>query len=141
MPGSRSGPGEAEVNEVLRTRADARLVTIGGGTVEVAQEALIRHWPTLREWLGEDREGRLLHRRLTEAAQEWEALGRDPGALLRGARLATTGDWATKHDSELNEFEREFLTASRQASEREAERQRRANPRPRGLLIGALVLL
>jgi WD40 repeat protein/class 3 adenylate cyclase/energy-coupling factor transporter ATP-binding protein EcfA2 len=132
---------EAEVNQVLRTLADARLVTIGEGTVEVAHEALIRHWPTLRDWLGEDREGRLLHRRLTEAAQEWEALGRDPGALLRGARLATTGDWATAHDSELNEFEREFLTASRQASEREAERQRRANRRLRGLLIGALVLL
>ena len=68
-------------------------------------------------------------------------LSRWLGALLRGARLAATGDWATAHDSELNEFERAFLTASRQASEREAERQRRANRRLRGLLIGALVLL
>jgi WD40 repeat protein/class 3 adenylate cyclase len=132
---------EAEVAEVLRTLADARLVTIGEGTVEVAHEALIRHWPTLRDWLDEDREGRLLHRRLTEAAQEWEALDRDPGALFRGTRLATTGDWATAHDPEVNELEREFLTASRQASEREAERQRRANQRLRTLLIGAVVLL
>src|SRR5439155_1435414 len=37
-----------DVDEVLRTLADARLVTIGEGTVEVAHEALIRHWPTLR---------------------------------------------------------------------------------------------
>ena len=132
---------EAEVDEVLRTLADARLVTIGEGTVEVAHEALIRHWPTLRGWLDEDREGRLLHRRLTEAAQEWETLGRDPGALFRGARLATTGDWATAHDPELNELEREFLTASRQASELEAVRQRRANRRLRLLLAGAVVLL
>ncbi len=132
---------EAEVGEVLRTLADARLVTMGEGTVEVAHEALIRHWPTLRAWLDEDREGRILHRRLTEAAQEWQALDRDPGVLFRGARLATTGDWATAHDPELNELEREFLTASRQASEREAERQRRANRRLRGLLIGAVVLL
>jgi WD40 repeat protein/class 3 adenylate cyclase/energy-coupling factor transporter ATP-binding protein EcfA2 len=132
---------DAEVREVLRTLADARLVTIGEGTVEVAHEALIRHWPTLREWLDEDREGRLLHRRLTEAAQEWEALGRDPGALFRGTRLATTGDWATAHDPELNQLERGFLTASRQASQAEAERQRRANRRLRGLLIGAVVLL
>ncbi len=132
---------EAEVDEVLRTLADARLVTIGKGTVEVAHEALIRHWPTLREWLDEDREGRLLHRRLTEAAQEWESLGRDPGALFRGMRLATTGDWATAHDPELNELEREFLTASRHAGEREAERQRRANRRLRALLGGAVVLL
>jgi WD40 repeat protein/class 3 adenylate cyclase/energy-coupling factor transporter ATP-binding protein EcfA2 len=132
---------EGEVSHVLRTLADARLVTIGEGTVEVAHEALIRHWPTLREWLDEDREGRLLHRRLTEAAQEWEALGRDPGALFRGMRLATTGDWATAHDPELNQLEREFLTASRQASAGEAERQRRANRRLRVLLVGAVVLL
>jgi WD40 repeat protein/class 3 adenylate cyclase/energy-coupling factor transporter ATP-binding protein EcfA2 len=132
---------EAQVGEVLRTLADARLVTIGEGTVEVAHEALIRHWPTLREWLDEDREGALLHRRLTESAHEWEALGRDAEALFRGARLATTGDWATAHDSELNQLEREFLTASRQASQREAERQRRANRRLRGLLIGTAILL
>jgi len=132
---------QAEVDEVLRTLADARLVTIGEGTVEVAHEALIRHWPTLRAWLDEDREGRLLHRRLTEAAQEWKALERDPGALLRGTRLATTGDWATAHDPELNELERELLIASRQASEHEAERQRRANRRLRGLLVGAVGLL
>ena len=132
---------EAEVRDVLQTLAEARLVTIGERTVEVAHEALIRHWPTLREWLDQDREGRLVHRRLTEAAQEWEALGGDPGALFRGTRLATTGDWATAHDPELNELEREFLTVSRQASQAEAERQRRINRRLRGLLIGAVVLL
>ena len=132
---------EAEVREVLLTLADARLVTMGEDTVEVAHEALIRSWPTLRSWLDADREGQLLHRRLTEAAQEWEALARDPGALLRGTRLAATGDWATAHDPELNELEREFLAASRQASEREAERQRRTNRRLRTLLVGALVLL
>jgi class 3 adenylate cyclase/WD40 repeat protein len=132
---------EAAVADVLRTLADARLVTIGEGTVEVAHEALIRHWPTLRQWLDEDREGTLLHRRLTEAAQEWEALGRDPGALFRGARLATAGDWATAHDPELNELEREFLTVSRRASQGEVEHQRRVNRRLRGLLIGALILL
>ena len=132
---------EAEVREVLLTLADARLVTVGEDTVELAHEALIRSWPTLRSWLDADREGQLLHRRLTEAAQEWEALARDPGALLRGTRLAATGDWATAHDPELNELEREFLAASRQASEREAERQRRTNRRLRTLLVGALVLL
>jgi WD40 repeat protein/class 3 adenylate cyclase len=132
---------EAEVREVIRTLADARLVTVGEGTVEVAHEALIRHWPTLREWLDEDREGTLLHRRLTEAAQEWQALGRDPGTLFRGARLATTGDWATAHDPELNQLERDFLTASRQASQLEAERQRRVNRRLRGLVIGIAIFL
>jgi WD40 repeat protein len=134
---------EADVRELLQILADARLITLGEGTAEVAHEALIRHWPTLRAWLDEDREERLLHRRLTEAAQEWEALVRDAGVLFRGARLATTGDWATAHDPELNQLERDFLTASRQASEHEAERQRRANRRLRVLLtcVGAALVV
>jgi len=131
----------AEVEEVLRVLVEARLVTVGEGTVEVAHEAVIRHWPTLRAWLDEDREGRLAHRRLTEAAQEWEALGRDPGALYRGTRLAGASEWAPLHDAELNELEREFLAESRRASEHEAERQRRTNRRLRALLVGTAAFL
>jgi WD40 repeat protein/class 3 adenylate cyclase len=118
----------SELEQLLRLLVDARLLTTGEGTVEVAHEALIRYWPTLRAWLDEDREGRLLHRRLTEAAQEWEALRRDVGALYRGARLAAVSEWAEGHDSELNELEREYVREGvrAQASERSAEEARRA---------------
>ncbi len=129
------------VNEVLRTLADARLVTIGEGTVEVAHEALIRHWPTLRRWLDEDREGRRVHRRLTETAQEWDAAGRDPALLYRGTRLAGASDWAAAHDNELNELEREFARASRERELHEIETTRRRNRRLRILLTGAVVAL
>lgn len=41
-------------------------------TVEVAHEALIRTWPTLRKWLADDRSGQLLRLRLSEdAAMNW----------------------------------------------------------------------
>ncbi len=118
-----------EVEAVLRTLADARLIMTGEGVVEVAHEALIREWPALRGWLAEDREGLRLHRRLTEAAQAWEALERDPGELYRGARLAQALEWARAHAQELNVLERGFLEASREweqrrAAEREAARQR-----------------
>ena len=73
---------------MLNLLAEARLVTVGEGSVEVAHEALIREWPTLRAWLAEDRDGLRLHRHLTEAAQSWEELECDPGELYRGARLA-----------------------------------------------------
>ena len=33
--------------------------------VEVSHEALIREWPTLRDWLNQDREGLIRHRQLT----------------------------------------------------------------------------
>jgi WD40 repeat protein/class 3 adenylate cyclase len=130
-----------DVEEVLRTLADARLVTIGEGTVEVAHEALIRHWPTLRAWLDEDREGRLVHRRLTEAAREWNSTQREPALLYRGTRLAGAGDWASAHDSELNELERQFLSASRDAELRDIAATRKRNRRLRILLAGALVAL
>jgi WD40 repeat protein/class 3 adenylate cyclase len=130
-----------DVDEVLRTLAEARLVTIGEGTVEVAHEALIRHWPTLRRWLDEDREGRLIHRRLTEAGQEWNATVRDPALLYRGTRLAGASEWAGAHDSELNELEREFLQASRDAELHELETTRKRNRRLRILLAGAGVAL
>ena len=56
-------PEEAEAVEgVLKTLADARLVTTGEQTVEVAHEALIREWPALRGWLEEDRDGLRIHR-------------------------------------------------------------------------------
>jgi WD40 repeat protein/class 3 adenylate cyclase len=126
---------QADVDEVLRTLVEARLVTIDGKGVELSHEALIRHWPRLTQWLDEDREGRLVHRRLTEAAQEWEALDRDSGGLLRGARLASTIEWATANDDELNQLERDFLAASRRAGERAVRRLRA------GIATLALLLL
>jgi hypothetical protein len=63
------------VREVLTRLADARLVTTDNEVVEVAHEALIREWPTLRGWLEEDRAGLRLHRHLTLAAEGWERQG------------------------------------------------------------------
>jgi len=136
---------DAERNEdvarVVSVLTDRRLLTVSEGVVEVAHEALLREWPRLREWLEEDRAGRVLHAHLIDAAQGWDGAEREPGELYRGARLASALDWTTDHTLELNELEREFLSASRDASEREAKRQRRSNRRLRGLLSGVAVLL
>ena len=40
-----------EVAHVLDVLAEARLITISEGEVEVAHEALLREWPRLRTWL------------------------------------------------------------------------------------------
>ncbi len=117
------------VHEVLMTLADARLVTTDQNAAEVAHEALIREWPTLRNWLEEDREGLRLHRHLTVSAQEWELSVRDLSGLYRGVRLAQSLEWVKTHAEDLNTLEHEFLEASRsfaekEALEREAQRQR-----------------
>jgi WD40 repeat protein/class 3 adenylate cyclase len=114
---------------VLNILAEARLITLSENTAEVAHEALIREWPKLREWLSDDREGILLHRHLTEAAHEWELLGRDAGSVYRGARLAQSREWSILHPRALNAHERSFLEASnlqaeREEQERETQRER-----------------
>lgn len=114
----------AAVQKVLTLLADARLVTTNNEVVEVAHEALIREWPTLRGWLEEDRAGLRLHRHLTLASAGWEKQGRDPGELYRGLRLAQAQDWAGAHVEELSWSEQAFLRASiEQASLEEAERE------------------
>ncbi|MFC3894811.1 XRE family transcriptional regulator [Lentzea rhizosphaerae] len=115
---------DPDVGVVLERFTAARLLTAGRDGVELAHEALLRRWPRLRDWLAEDHEGLRLHRRLTEAAQAWESLGKDPGALYRGVRLALTRDWAAGHADVLSTREHQFLHASATAELRRARRSR-----------------
>ena len=131
----------ASAGRVLDVLTQYRLVTVGGETVEVAHEALLREWPRLRDWLEHDAEARRLHRHITLAASEWQAAQRDPAELYRGARLASALDFAADHGEALNELERSFLAEARSVSERDAVRTRRLNRRLRVLLAAALVAL
>jgi DNA-binding SARP family transcriptional activator/WD40 repeat protein len=130
-----------DVRRVLGALADGRLVTLSEDRVEVAHEALLREWPRLRDWIADDAEGRRLHHHLAVAAREWEAGGRDPAEVYRGARLAAALDWSAAHRSELNAAERAFLDEGRAEADREARRARAANRRLRALLAGVGALL
>ncbi|GAU70706.1 putative WD-40 repeat protein [Streptomyces sp. NBRC 110611] len=115
-----------ETGTVLDRLARARLITLDEDTADLAHEALITAWPRLRGWLDEDRERLLLHGRLRQDARTWEELGKDPGSLYRGVRLAeaeeTFGPGAAP--DELTAAEAEFLTAGRTARTRERRRRR-----------------
>ena len=123
-------PARAEaVRKLVQTLAsrDARLITTEGtdatdGAVEVAHEALIRGWTQLRQWVDAERTGLRIHRRLTEAAQEWADARPEAKEdfLYSGARLAVCREWVATHRDELNPIEGAFLAASE-----EAERQRK----------------
>jgi WD40 repeat protein/DNA-binding SARP family transcriptional activator len=132
---------DADASRAMAVFTDARLLTVAEGTAEVAHEALLHEWPRLRTWLEDDAEGRELHRHVTESSHTWDEGGRDPADLYRGARSTAAWEWAEPHEADLNELEREFLRASRAASEGEASRARRTNRRLRGLLVGVAVLL
>jgi len=129
QPDQPQAAANQEIHTVLKTLADARLITINADTVEVAHEALIREWPTLRVWLDADRAGLQIQRHCAETSREWARLNYPVSELYRGARLATATEWAATHPQDFNSLERRFLAASnaeaqREATEREAQRQR-----------------
>ncbi len=119
---------EADLEAVVKALADGRLLTTSqdevtkARVVDVAHEALIRSWPELRGWLEESRDLLRAHRRLTEAASEWDRNGRDEGFLYRRAALAA---WEARSADALNDLERGFLEASREREARERVTRRR----------------
>lgn len=126
---------DQRVSHVLSVLTERRLLVADEDSIELIHEALLRHWPRLRTWLEEDSQGRVLQLHLAQAAREWEASGREPGELYRGARLAAAIEWADSSGAgTLNRVERDFLHESRRASAR-------ANRRLRILLAATLVLL
>ncbi|MCX4549881.1 hypothetical protein [Streptomyces sp. NBC_01500] len=151
----------AETADVLERLVRARLLTADTSTVDLAHEALLTAWPRLRGWIDEDRERLRLHRRLTEAAYAWEELGRDPGALYRGTRLASARETFVNEaeaveavetvetvetagpteSAELTGLERSFLTASLAEHDRTRRTAARTTRRLRGLTGTLAVLL
>ena len=118
---------------VLAQLADARLLTVSDGEVELSHEALLREWPRYRAWLEEDRISRRLHAHFERAARDWDERGRDVADLYRGARLAAALEWRAGREQELNETERSFVDASRAAAGRAQRRLR--------MMLGALAFL
>ncbi|MCB0037416.1 MAG: hypothetical protein KDE51_25470, partial [Anaerolineales bacterium] len=111
------------IQRVIQQLADKRLVTTSQEGVDVAHEALIRQWPRLQTWLNADREGLMIHRRLTNATQDWLDNGQDDTLLYTGFRLSEANQWAEQNETALNRREMAFLDAS-QAKLRRSQRLR-----------------
>jgi len=129
------------LDEVLTALVDARLVTVDQDGVDIAHEALISHWPRLREWLTEDRDGLRTQRQLTEAAEIWDSLNRDDGALYRGARLEMTREWVKSNTPSLSRCERAYFDRSVEVCRLEALAAKRRTRRLKQLVALLVVLL
>ena len=100
----------AAVDGIVKQLADANLVVTnelirkGDGNrvavVDVAHEALIRHWPKLRQWLEENRDLIRQQRKIELAAQEWEAQGKQ-AYLLQGRQLSDACAFRRQHAQHL----------------------------------------
>ena len=95
-------------------------------------------------------EGRRIHRHLTRAAQDWQALGQEPTELYSGPRLATTTERLERAGprEELNGLLTDFLRASTAreeaahvASQEQLRARERSHRRLRNLLAATAVAL
>jgi len=97
---------------LLNKLADARLIVKTDKDVEVAHEALIRHWSRLTEWLNEDRDNLRLRESVSESAREWENSKRDDSLLNhRGGRLELALAMSKLPRYHLNPIEQAYLNA------------------------------
>jgi WD40 repeat protein len=114
-----------EARGLVQKLADARLVVTGREeatgqeTLEVAHEALIRHWGRLQGWLNADREFLLWRQRLRQDLEDWGRTHQDEGTLLRGASLAEAESWLARRAEHLTPGESDFIQASLDLRERE----------------------
>jgi len=123
------------VDQVIQKLTDAKLVVtselIAKGSdseriavVDVAHEALIRHWSLLREWINENRDALRKKRSIEEDAQEWVDKENpiEAGYLLQGLKLDAAEEFIEKYASAIS------LSTSAlelvQASQLERDRQK-----------------
>src|SRR5690348_2963594 len=130
---------DRRADAVLGALAQGRLVVLGDGTAEIADDALLQAWPRLRGWLEEDQSSLIVYGQLTKDTARWRQDGKDSSRLYRGVQLAAAREaahvWAADPGRypALPAAEAEFLRASGRAGTRRR--------RGRGTLAGALVLL
>jgi formylglycine-generating enzyme required for sulfatase activity len=106
--------GEPVARAALEALVRGRLVVAREDAYEIAHEALVARWDTLRSWLSQDAERRAIAQRLERAAAEWERLGRTREALWGKRQL----DECARIKLQPDPREHAFLLASRRAQRR-----------------------
>lgn len=96
----------------------------GQPVVGVAHEALLRHWPRLREWLEGDQEFLHTRDRVAEWAERWRANNRERDLLLpRGRLLDEAKEVLRPRRADLNPDILAFLEESQRAERRSVRRR------------------
>ncbi|MEG4628967.1 CHAT domain-containing protein [Microcoleus sp. AR_TQ3_B6] len=118
--------------EGVRLVVTSRNETTGKEEVEVAHEALIRYWPTLQEWLSQNRNDLQLRENINQAAEDWHQHREQPDKnsylIHQGGRLEDA-QVLLKHPKfvHLNQEEAEYVLACLELRDRirRQEKQRR----------------
>lgn len=87
--------------------------------VDVAHEALIRHWPRLRQWLNEDRINFRLRQTISAEARKWENSGAPDDLLPRWNSNMEAACELSKKRGFFTELEGQYLDACVRIRDRE----------------------
>jgi len=111
-----SDPSAKSVLELLvRGRLLVARETPDGAAYEVAHEALLKGWGTLRRWLEENAERRAVKHRLEQATQEWTRLHKSREALWSPRQMA---ELPLLEPEDISPKEQAFVNASKAALQR-----------------------
>ena len=131
MEGTRARRSDEELartpaaEQALQVLVQARLLVArdsgDGATYEVAHEALLKGWDSLRRWLEEHAESRAAKQRLETATAEWFRLGKSREALWSARQLA---DVEQLEKADINRREGEFIEASKRGLRRQKQLRR-----------------
>ncbi|MEA5622003.1 pentapeptide repeat-containing protein [Nostoc sp. UHCC 0251] len=110
---------EGVINRIIQRLADEKLVVTSTlsnqiAVVDVAHEALIRHWLLLRKWIEESRDILRQKRKIEAAAIEWRYRRRVKDYLFQGKRLRKVVDFQKQQTENLrlSDLAIEFIQAS-----------------------------
>jgi tetratricopeptide (TPR) repeat protein len=105
----------------------------GDTVVTVAHEALLWHWPRVREWVDQNRENLRIRSRIAAAAERWEADNKNTDLLLPMGKPIGEAESLLEQDIELHDDEASFIHASIAKVKR--------NQRIRAGVVSALAIL
>jgi WD40 repeat protein len=125
----------------VRLVVTSRNEATGKEEVEVAHEALIRYWPTLQNWLNQNRSDLLLRETINQAAEEWQQHQEQPDKdiylIHQGGRLEDAEVlWKHPKFVHLNQLEAEYVFACVQLRQR---RRKLEEQRKQRLLMAAAI--
>ncbi|MCC5666505.1 pentapeptide repeat-containing protein [Nostoc sp. CHAB 5784] len=110
---------EAVINRIIQRLANEKLVVTSTlsnqiAVVDVAHEALIRHWLLLRKWIEESRDVLRQKRKIEAAAIEWRDRRKAKDYLLQGKRLREAENFQKQQTENLrlSDLAIEFIQAS-----------------------------
>lgn len=100
---------------LINALAQARLLVLNRGkedepVVEVAHEAMLVHWPLLKNWIDTMQEDLILLRQVKQAAKDWERRGKKKAFLWQQERLLLVQTMLRRlNNPSLDEVVREFI--------------------------------